>query len=542
MRLFSIRNISIICSTICFLVLSNCAKTGRPEGGPKDEDAPIFVTAKPPYKSLFFKEKEIRIEFDEFVRMKDLNKQLIVSPPLKNPPLISPQGSPSKEIKIKILDTLQENTTYIFNFGNAVVDNNESNVLENFSYVFSTGDYIDSLTTKGSVKEAGTIENKANISLLLYRLDSSYTDSIIYKKKPNYVTKTQDSVNFSFFNLRKGSYKVIALKEEISDYIFNPKMDRIGFLNDTISLPQDSIIETPIVYFYEDQPFEFARGKELTKGKIQFGFTGNRKNFSVSLLSKVPDSFQSVAKYEQGRDSLNYWFTPIDRDSLNFVVQKDDFIDTVTVRLRKKKIDSLLINPSIRRTLHFRDTFFLRSNTPITLIDSMKISILDKDTLNVPFTVIPSLKENKVGIVFEKKPVQKYSIKLLPNALKDIYEVSHDTLNYSLYTQEIEDYGRITLNVNNSQNKNVIVQLLSGRNQTDVIEQRSISGSESLIFDLLEPKKYTVRAIIDDNKNNKWDTGNFLLKRQPEVIIFHPELRDFELRANYFLEEIFTIN
>jgi hypothetical protein len=144
--------------------------------------------------------------------------------------------------------------------------------------------------------------------------------------------------------------------------------------------------------------------------------------------------------------------------------------------------------------------------------------------------------------VFEKKPVQKYSIKLLPNALKDIYEVSHDTLNYSLYTQEIEDYGRITLNVNNSQNKNVIVQLLSGRNQTDVIEQRSISGSESLIFDLLEPKKYTVRAIIDDNKNNKWDTGNFLLKRQPEVIIFHPELRDFELRANYFLEEIFTIN
>ncbi|MGB2224392.1 MAG: Ig-like domain-containing protein [Polaribacter sp.] len=522
--------------------MSNCAKTGRPEGGPKDEDAPIFVTAKPPYKSLFFKEKEIRIEFDEFVRMKDLNKQLIVSPPLKNPPLISPQGSPSKEIKIKILDTLQENTTYIFNFGNAVVDNNESNVLENFSYVFSTGDYIDSLTTKGSVKEAGTIENKANISLLLYRLDSSYTDSIVYKKKPNYVTKTQDSVNFSFFNLRKGSYKVIALKEEISDYIFNPKMDRIGFLNDTISLPQDSIIETPIVYFYEDQPFEFARGKELTKGKIQFGFTGNRKNFSVSLLSKVPDSFQSVAKYEQGRDSLNYWFTPIDRDSLNFVVQKDDFIDTVTVRLRKKKIDSLLINPSIRRTLHFRDTFFLRSNTPITLIDSMKISILDKDTLNVPFTVIPSLKENKVGIVFEKKPVQKYSIKLLPNALKDIYEVSHDTLNYSLYTQEIEDYGRITLNVNNSQNKNVIVQLLSGRNQTDVIEQRSISGSESLIFDLLEPKKYTVRAIIDDNKNNKWDTGNFLLKRQPEVIIFHPELRDFELRANYFLEEIFTIN
>ena len=129
MRLFSKRNISIICSAICFLVLSNCAKTGRPQGGPKDEDAPIFVTAKPPYKSLFFKAKEIRIEFDEFVRMKDLNKQLIVSPPLKNPPLISPQGSPSKEIKIKILDTLQENTTYIFNFGNAKSCNGRNNYM-----------------------------------------------------------------------------------------------------------------------------------------------------------------------------------------------------------------------------------------------------------------------------------------------------------------------------------------------------------------------------------------------------------------------------
>ena len=542
MSLFSKRNISIIFSALGFLVLSNCAKTGRPQGGPKDEDAPIFVTAKPPYKSLFFKAKEIRIEFDEFVRMKDLNKQLIVSPPLKNPPLISPQGSPSKEFKIKILDTLQENTTYIFNFGNAVVDNNESNVLENFSYVFSTGDYIDSLTTKGSVKEVGTTENKANISLLLYRLDSSYRDSIVYKKKPNYVTKTQDSVNFSFFNLKKGSYKVVALKEEIGDYIFNPKTDRIGFLNDTINLPQDSIIETPIVYFYEDQPFEFARGKELTKGKIQFGFNGDRKNFSVSLLSKVPDSFQSVAKYEQGRDSLNYWFTPIDRDSLNFVVQKDDFVDTVTVRLRKKKIDSLLISPSIRKTLHFRDTFFLRSNTPIIKVDTSKVKLFDKDTINVPFELLPSKKENKVYLLFDKKPVQKYTVTFLPKALEDIYKVSHDTLNYSLYTQEIEDYGRITLNVNNTQNKKVIVQLLSGRNQTDLVEQRSISGSESLVFDLLEPKNYTVRAIIDDNNNNKWDTGNFLLKRQPEVIIYHPELRDFELRANYFLEEILIIN
>ncbi len=536
------RNLHFTILILSLLILANCARTGRPEGGPKDENPPLFVTAKPPYKTLFFKEKEIRIDFDEFVRLKDINKQLIVSPPLKNPPLITPQGAPSKQIKIKILDTLQENTTYIFNFGNAVEDNNESNILENFSYVFSTGDYIDSLTTKGEVKDALEIINKKNVSLLLYRLDSTYNDSIIYKQKPNYVTKTQDSIRFNFSNLRKGKYKMYALSEEISDYIFNPETDAVGFLSDTITLPQDSIVTKPLIYFKEMLPFDFNRGKEVSKGKIQFGFRGDRKGFTVNLLSKVSDSFASIAKYEQGKDTLNYWFTPIERDSLNFIVSKDEFIDTVTVRLRKKKFDSLTVKSSVSRVFHLRDTFYFLTNNPILKTDSTKISIVDIDTLDVPFKVMNSPKENKVALIFDKKPQQLYRIKADPNALEDIYKVSHDTIYFKLITKEIEDYGRITLRVNNVEKKNLIIELLSGRNQDQLVERRLISESSQLVFDLLEPKKYTVRAIIDDNQNNKWDTGNLLQKKQPERIIYHPELREFELRANYFLEEIFIIN
>ena len=535
----------IVIFSVVFLVLLNfvnCAKTGRPEGGPRDETAPLFVTAKPPYKSINFDDKEITIEFDEYVRLKDLNKQLIISPPLKTPALITPQGSPSKKIKIKILDTLQENTTYIFNFGNAVEDNNESNVLENFSYVLSTGDYIDSLQTKGEVKDVLEVFNKTNVSLLLYKLDTSYTDSTIYKQKPKYVTRTQDSVSFTFSNLKEGDYKIIALKEEISDYIFNPKTDRIGFLADTISLPQDSILTQPIRYFFEDQPFDFNRGKEVKKGKIQFGFEGNRKGLSIELLSKVPDSFVSVSKFERDKDTLNYWHTPVDVDSLNFMVTKDSFVDTITVRLRKKTIDSLNIEPSIRRTLHFRDTFYFISNTPIYRIDTSKFAIHDKDTIAVPFSVKPSTKENKVALLFEKKPQQRYFVKLLPNALSDIYKVSHDTLNYQFYTQEIEDYGRITLNISNTKNRNLIIEILTGSKQDQIVDRRIINSSEKLVFDLLEPKKYTIRAIFDDNKNNKWDTGNYLQKIQPESILYHPELRSFELRANYYQEEVFIID
>jgi len=223
---------------VLVLSFSQCAKKGRPDGGPKDEDAPLFVTANPPYETINFDKNEINIYFNEYIKLKDLSKQLIISPPLnpENPPLISPQGSPSKYINIKILDTLLENSTYIFDFGNSVQDNNEANTLERFKYVFSTGAYIDSLTLAGNVKNSFKSESVENIKLLLYRLDSAYTDSAVYNRKPDYVTSTLDSSNYEFSNLRKGNYLLVALNDARSDYVFNPKTDEIGFFKDTISI------------------------------------------------------------------------------------------------------------------------------------------------------------------------------------------------------------------------------------------------------------------------------------------------------------------
>jgi len=527
---------------VAVLFISNCARTGRPEGGPKDENAPLFVTAKPPYESTKFDEKEIDLEFDEYIKLKDLNKQFVVSPPMKNPPIISPQGTASKEINIEILDTLQQNTTYILNFGNAVEDNNEGNQLENFKYVFSTGDYIDSLTTVGVIKDSKLLETPKSVNVLLYRIDSSFNDSIIYKKKPNYITSTLDTTVFNFSNLKKGKYMMIALKEAINDYIFNPETDKIGFVSDTISLPRDSIIKKPIVLFQENLPYEFKKGKEVTKGKIEFGFTGNAKNLKVNLLSKVPDTFNSVSKFMKDKDTLNYWFTPIDVDSLNFIIANNDFLDTITVKLRKKKLDSLEISSSIRGTLHFKDTLFLKSNNPIVKIDTSKISLFDKDTLAVNYKVLASKKENKIGFIFTKKPKEKYNFKALPNAFNDVFGIQNDTLAYKFSTKEIDDYGRITLNVNNVNAKNLIIELLSGNKQDELVERQFIAASGKIIFDLLEPKKYTVRAIIDENKNNKWDTGSYLKKRFAERIVYNEAINKVALRANFFLEENFTVD
>jgi hypothetical protein len=523
-------------------IVSSCARTGRPDGGPKDESAPLFVTANPAYETVNFNKKEIRLNFDEFVVLKNLNKQLVVSPPMKNPPLITPQGTPSKFINIEIIDTLKTNTTYIFNFGSAIQDNNEGNKLENFKYVFSTGSYIDSLTTFGSVKDAKLLETPRNVNILLYKMDSSFNDSIIYKSKPNYITSTLDTTNFNFTNLRKGNYLMLALKEPVNDYIFNPITDKIGFITDTIQLPRDSIVDQPIILFKEAQPYAFTRGKEVTKGKIEFGFEGNAKNMQVNMLSDVPSDFKSVAKFDVEKDTLNFWFTPFETDSLNFEIVNKNFADTVTVRLRKKKIDSLVLTPSHRNTLHFRDTFFVSSNNPITKIDSTKFTLFNKDTLAVDFSMLASKKENKIAFIFDKKPQEKYNLRALPNAFTDIFNVPNDSLSYNFSTKEIDDYSRITLNINNSNAKNLIIELLSGKDQDKIVERRFVNTSSQIVFDLLPPQKYTVRAIIDENKNNKWDTGNYLKKQLPEKIIYNKAINNYALRANYFLEENFIIN
>ncbi|MBT7705041.1 MAG: Ig-like domain-containing protein, partial [Polaribacter sp.] len=238
--------LKILFFTVITLVLGNCARTSRPDGGPRDEDAPLMVTATPPYENINFEASKIKLSFNEFIKLKNLNKQLVISPPMKYPPLIKPQGFASKYLEIEIIDTLLKNTTYIFNFGNAIEDNNESNPLERFKYVFSTGNYIDSLKSKGTVKDVLVNEPNRDFNVLLYKIDSAFTDSIVYREKPNYVTTTTDSIHFNFSNLKDGNYLMVALQESTNDYLFDPKTDQIGFYTDTIQLPRDSILQKDI--------------------------------------------------------------------------------------------------------------------------------------------------------------------------------------------------------------------------------------------------------------------------------------------------------
>nr|WP_262914332.1 Ig-like domain-containing protein [Tenacibaculum aquimarinum] len=536
-KYFFVKNVSkILLFSLMVLALYDCARKGRPDGGPKDETAPILVTANPPNETIKFNKKKIRIYFDEYVVLKDLNKQLVVSPPMKSPPIISPQGTPSKYINIEILDTLKQNTTYTFNFGNAVQDNNENNKLESFKYVFSTGDYIDSLTLKGSVKDAIERDLAKNTSVLLYKLDSSFTDSIIYKKKPLYVSNTLDSNNYQFTNLQKGKYLLLALKEENNNYLFSSKTDKIAFSIDTISLPRDSVVNKELVLFKELQPYKFKRGKEVTKGRIQFGFEGEKTAMEVTLLSKVPENFKDFTQFEKDKDTLNYWFTPIEQDSLNFIVSNTNIKDTTTVFLRKKKIDSLNVLASASGNLHLNDTLFFKTNNPIVKTDDTKFSLVDKDTVAVKFQ-LKKENINKYAFIFDKEPSNKYAIKVLPNAFLDVYNTTNDSINLSLKTKAIDDYGSITLTIDNQTESPIILELLSKNKK--VVSRKYIKDQNKVEFSLLDPQTYSIRAIIDTNKNNRWDTGDFLQKFQPEKIIYFE--KELKIRANWILNETFTI-
>jgi len=521
------------------LLTSNCAKKGRPNGGLKDSLAPIMVTATPPYKSVHFNSKKIKISFDEYITLKNINQQLVISPPLKYNPIITPQGSPSKNITIKMVDTLLPNTTYTFNFGNSIQDNNEGNKLRSFKYVFSTGSYIDSLKTRGTVIDAYKTDFDKNISVLLFKIDSTYNDSIIYNKKPNYVSNTLDTTLFNITNVKKGKYLLIALKDVSNNYVFNPKEDKIGVYNRFIELPKDSIIKEPIYLYKEINEFRLTTPKQVYKGKIQFGFEGNNKNIEILLLSKVPEDFRAIKKNEPEKDTINYWHTTIKNDSLVFKITKNTFIDTVTVFLRKKIIDSLKINSNVSRTLDLRDTLILTTNNPVVHIDTTKIIFLDKDSLHVPFTHTLEKSTNKIKFLFDKKHNNNYKLTLLPATFTDIFETQNDTLNYNFATKEPDDYGSISINVVKGTSAPIIIELLSEKDKK-VLQRVIVSRNKIVEFKLLPPGKYLIRGIIDTNNNQKWDTGNYLRKIQPEKIIYFPGV--FNIRSNWYVSESFTIN
>ena len=528
---------------ILFLLLFvciGCAKKGSITGGLKDTIAPTLKISFPENFSTNFKGNQIKLTFDEYIKLKGLEKQLIVSPPMKNEPLIIP-SSVTKYLTIQIKDTLQPNTTYSFNFGQSITDNNEGNPLNQFKYVFSTGPYIDSLALGGRVKDALDREVESFVSVMLYEVNEKFKDSVVYTSPPRYITNTLDSLKtFRLENLKAGKYLLVAMKDRNNNNKFNPKTEKIGFHKQFITIPNDTVYE--IELFKEELPFKALKPSQVSGNKIAIGYDG-KQDFSKSkpkiILKNNNQILESIVTQFPKKDSLQVWYKPIKADSLLLNIKKEGYVNDFSVKIKNQKKDTLSINAVQTGILNMRDEFTLESSTPLVKIDKSKIFINSSKTKITEFTPNYDDFNQKLVLNFPKNTSEKYQIQLLPGALTDFFEKSNDTLTYKLETRSESDYGNLIVDFQNVKCFPIIIELTNEKGE--ILAYDYSEKNTKVEFNFLEPKDYILRVIYDDNKNKKWDSGNYLEKRQAEEVIYYSKVIK-DVRANWNDNETFDLS
>ena len=472
------------------LLMTSCAKRGSITGGLKDTLAPVMTMSFPKNYSANFKAKEIKLTFDEFIKLKDLNKQLIISPPMKYEPLITPTNV-SKYISIKILDTLQPNTTYSFNFGQSITDNNEGNPYNQFKYVFSTGTFIDSLSLGGTVKDAYNKEVEPFVSVMLYEVNDKFNDSVVYKEAPRYITNTLDSLKtFKLENLKAGKYLLVAMKDYNTNNKFNPKNDKIGFHKQFISIPNDTTYEVKL--FKETLPFKASRPYQASANRVIVPYEGIAKNSKITLKNGEIILPSIVTKFPQ-KDSLQVWFDPIKVDSLALTVAEENYKKAFIFKMKASKKDSLNITPVQSGNINLKELFALKSNTPLEKFDNSKIKLINKDSVSVAFKTKYDEFNQQLFFDFKKEPLERYNFKIMPGAMTDYLGQSNDTLDYNLSTRDLTDYGNLKVNLQNVKRFPVIVELTNEKG--DVLATQYSENSTIVEFNLIEPALFWLRAI-----------------------------------------------
>ncbi|NMH27659.1 Ig-like domain-containing protein [Flavobacterium silvaticum] len=517
---------------ILLLVLTGCAKRGSITGGLKDTIPPVLTGSIPKNYSTSFDGKVIKLSFDELVKLKDINKQLVVSPPMKTPPVISPTTA-SKLFTITIKDTLKPNTTYSFNFGQSIQDNNEGNMYPQFKYVFSTGTYVDSLQLAGRITDAYNKKADNFVSVMLYEVDENFTDSIIYKKPPRYVTNTLDSLTtWKLENLKEGKYLLIALKDKSGNNTYQPKSDKIGFRKELITLPNDTLFQIDL--FKEDVKFKALKPTLDAGHKLLMGYEGNPENVEVTVKNGEEILKSEVTKFPD-KDSVNIWFPKIKADSLGISIKKGDYIKNFYTKIKDQKKDSLSFKKVGK--FSFRDNLKIESSIPVDKIDESKITLIRKDSSKVEFKTEYDKFTKQITFIFDKQPSEKYSMRLFPGAITDFYGTVNDTLKYSATTKELSEFGNLRVKLENANRFPIVVELTDAKGN---VQATAYTEKETTVdFNALEPNKYTLRIIYDDNKNKRWDSGNYLQKIQPEEVIYFP--KEIEVRSNWDVEQPFTL-
>lgn len=515
------------------LLWAACARVGSPTGGEQDKTPPKVVKTIPPNESVNFTGNRIRIFFDEFVTLRDIRKQLIISPPLAYFPEITPSGNASKYINIKILDTLRPNTTYTFNFGKSIQDNNEGNPLSFYTYTFSTGNTIDSLTLKGSIKDALRPKAENFVNVMLYEMGEKYSDSVVYKQRPIYVVNTLDSLTtFELSHLKAGKYMLVGMKDKDNNYLFDPKTDKIGFHPTPITIPTDSSYTLSL--FKEVPQTQASRPFQSGEQRISIGYQGEKDSIQVTPLPPFPADWKWVIEKEPTKDTLWLWYHPKVEDSLKLIV-KSNRADTTKVNLRKMKPEKWKITPEFKGISPTEEEIVLSSNTPIRAFNKEAIKlIVAKDSTEVGFEPIFTANTSQITFKVKVKEGEKYLFRAF-NAFENFFGQKSDTLQESFSAKKAEDFGSLKLTFRDNISLPFIIELTDKDAKKVLYEQYVEQTSPTYNFPFVKAGNYRLRVIEDRNRNRKWDTGNFLGRLLPEPVYYFA--KEIELRANWEVEQ-----
>lgn len=412
--------LSVFIVYVLSVAASGCAQVGVPTGGFRDSLPPVLLKATPTNNTLNFTGKQVTLTFDEYVQIQNIQENLLVSPTPKINPNITFK---LKTVTIKLRDTLEANTTYSVQFGKSITDINENNPYPNFTYVFSTGSYIDSLTFSGNVMLAET--GKVDTTLLVF-LYKDLSDSAVYKQKPKYITRVNNKGDFEFKNLAEATYHLFALKDESGQKMYTSDEQLFAFSDSPVVV--NSEVKKAQLYAYAEVKKEQKTTTGGTGGKSKespkLKYTVSITNGTQDLLNPVTLQFTTPLK---NFDSSKIKLT----DTLfNILPASGIFIDTtfkiVTVQhawegsgYYKLIIDTLFAKDTLGVSLAKNDTLSFRAKKESDY-GSIKLNFKNLDKFKNPVLqfivnnqVVKSIPLNSPTIIQKLFDPGEYEMRIL---------------------------------------------------------------------------------------------------------------------------------
>lgn len=429
MNYTSLRNI------LFFIFLSiliwSCASTGRPSGGPKDTTPPSLVEEESsPNFSTNYTPQKIELVFDEWIELKNQAKEILISPPFFIKPKITQRG---KKVTVEFPEEepLREDATYTLNFGKSIVDFTEANPVEDFLFLFATGDKLDSLTFEGTIVDAFGGEPVKDVLIMLYDV---LGDSVVVSEKPFYYARADENGGFKFEYLKNDTFKLIVIEDLNLNYLLDDELERLAFIDSTFMLNDSSDFQPELRLFTPEQSTRIINSNSKTPGLITTVF--NKKADLVSYEFLYPVSFDPYV--ETIGDTLKFWFEKeIDSagviyglDTIDFTVKPFD-----TVFYKKEIIiqdDNL-----IKSKLAPFDSLVLSFSAPLAEIDTSFITLSDKPK-SKPI-VIDSL-NIKNDSLFLDRQIDSTAI---GNLVQDTTTISEDSIQTPIETVIVQEKVKI---------------------------------------------------------------------------------------------------